>query len=167
MRRPRETIDAAMLATAIGIDARFESDIRALIPRNDCFRGVPKILRRPPGLFFVARIGIDNIDIGKIDVQLFEPIRRTPGSAAAVDWLLALRCFLNDRTKFLFPASSHVTRSHEHIHLSSLLTEAGGGGEIRTHEAFRPSGFQDRRIQPLCHPSRQNEVARSVPLLTR
>ena len=31
--------------------------------------------------------------------------------------------------------------------------EAGGGGEIRTHEAFRPSGFQDRRNQPLCHPS--------------
>src|SRR5438045_5647995 len=29
----------------------------------------------------------------------------------------------------------------------------GGGGEIRTHEAFRPSGFQDRRDQPLCHPS--------------
>ena len=31
----------------------------------------------------------------------------------------------------------------------------GGGGEIRTHEAFRPSGFQDRRDQPLCHPSRE------------
>ena len=30
-----------------------------------------------------------------------------------------------------------------------------GGGEIRTHEAFRPSGFQDRRIQPLCHPSKK------------
>jgi hypothetical protein len=31
--------------------------------------------------------------------------------------------------------------------------KTGGGGEIRTHEAFRPSGFQDRRNQPLCHPS--------------
>src|SRR5262245_21877000 len=31
--------------------------------------------------------------------------------------------------------------------------EENGGGEIRTHEAFRPSGFQDRRDQPLCHPS--------------
>ncbi len=30
----------------------------------------------------------------------------------------------------------------------------GGGGEIRTHEAFRPAGFQDRCNQPLCHPSR-------------
>src|SRR6266550_4162816 len=28
-----------------------------------------------------------------------------------------------------------------------------GGGEIRTHEAFRPAGFQDRCNQPLCHPS--------------
>ena len=33
--------------------------------------------------------------------------------------------------------------------------EGSGGGEIRTHEAFRPSGFQDRRDQPLCHPSRK------------
>ena len=31
--------------------------------------------------------------------------------------------------------------------------KGSGGGEIRTHEAFRPSGFQDRRDQPLCHPS--------------
>src|SRR5436190_9461592 len=156
-----------MLAPAIRIDARFEPDIGTLIARDDCFRGVPKILRRPPGLFFVARIGIDNIHIGKIDTEFLETIRRTPGRAATVDWLMALWFFLNDRTKFLFPVSSHVTRSHEHTHLSSLLTEAGGGGEIRSHEAFRPSGFQDRRIQPLCHPSRQNEVARSVPLLTR
>ena len=29
----------------------------------------------------------------------------------------------------------------------------GGGGGIRTHETFPPSGFQDRRIRPLCHPS--------------
>jgi hypothetical protein len=32
-------------------------------------------------------------------------------------------------------------------------TMGSGGGEIRTHETFRPSGFQDRRDQPLCHPS--------------
>jgi hypothetical protein len=35
---------------------------------------------------------------------------------------------------------------------------SGGGGEIRTHETFRPSGFQDRRDQPLCHPSGRNTV---------
>ncbi len=29
----------------------------------------------------------------------------------------------------------------------------GGRGGIRTHEAFRPAGFQDRCIRPLCHPS--------------
>ena len=34
-----------------------------------------------------------------------------------------------------------------------LENQERGGGEIRTHEAFRPSGFQDRRDQPLCHPS--------------
>ena len=39
--------------------------------------------------------------------------------------------------------------------------EASGGGEIRTHETFRPSGFQDRRNQPLCHPSRPNAHSRS------
>jgi hypothetical protein len=38
--------------------------------------------------------------------------------------------------------------------LSQVLDNKGyGGGEIRTHEAVRPSGFQDRRNQPLCHPS--------------
>src|SRR6266566_9836673 len=84
-------------------------------------------------------------------------------------WIGSWLCGVSLMTgrNFFFPPLAMVTRSHEHIRLSSLLTEAGGGGEIRTHEAFRPSGFQDRRIQPLCHPSRQNEFARSVPLLTR
>src|ERR671932_366431 len=40
-----------------------------------------------------------------------------------------------------------------------------GGGEIRTHEAFRPSGFQDRRDQPLCHPS-EEPLIRSRKLIT-
>src|SRR5713101_7224631 len=39
--------------------------------------------------------------------------------------------------------------------LKATRWQKRGGGEIRTHEAFRPSGFQDRRIQPLCHPSRK------------
>ena len=29
----------------------------------------------------------------------------------------------------------------------------GGGSRIRTYEGFPPSGFQDRRNRPLCHPS--------------
>ena len=40
-----------------------------------------------------------------------------------------------------------------------LLKKLGGGGEIRTHEAFRPSGFQDRRDQPLCHPSQRMVIS--------
>src|SRR5205807_10178213 len=34
-----------------------------------------------------------------------------------------------------------------------LHRRAGGGGGIRTHEAFRPAGFQDRSHKPLDHPS--------------
>src|SRR5262249_27503632 len=37
---------------------------------------------------------------------------------------------------------------------SNITAYESGGGEIRTHETFRPSGFQDRRDQPLCHPSK-------------
>ena len=45
--------------------------------------------------------------------------------------------------------------------LSRLFYLGSGGGEIRTHETFRPSGFQDRRNQPLCHPSRPGAHSRS------
>ena len=45
---------------------------------------------------------------------------------------------------------------------ASLQAKAGGGGGIRTHEAFRPAGFQDRSHQPLDHPS-ENLSATSVP----
>ena len=48
---------------------------------------------------------------------------------------------------------SVVTQNCYAIGLSCSFYEGSGGGEIRTHEAFRPSGFQDRRDQPLCHPS--------------
>jgi hypothetical protein len=33
------------------------------------------------------------------------------------------------------------------------LVQKYGGGGIRTHGTLRPSGFQDRRNRPLCHPS--------------
>ncbi len=33
------------------------------------------------------------------------------------------------------------------------LDKNGGWAEIRTQEGLRPAGFQDRCIQPLCHPS--------------
>ena len=35
----------------------------------------------------------------------------------------------------------------------SFPSASGGGGGIRTHEDFRPAGFQDRSHQPLDHPS--------------
>ena len=48
------------------------------------------------------------------------------------------------------------------IGLSCSCPEGSGGGEIRTHEAFQPSGFQDRRNQPLCHPSGAIPVGNSL-----
>ena len=33
----------------------------------------------------------------------------------------------------------------------------GGSGEIRTHGGFPHAGFQDRCIQPLCHPSERGK----------
>ncbi len=99
MSRPSKTINTAMLATAIGIDARFESDIRALIARDDCLRVVAKILRHSPRLFVFFRIGVDNIDIGKIDMELFETIGRTPGRPAANDRLTALWRLVDDRSE--------------------------------------------------------------------
>jgi hypothetical protein len=42
---------------------------------------------------------------------------------------------------------------------SNIALEDGGGGGIRTHEAFQPAGFQDRSHQPLDHPS----VSRGAP----
>lgn len=54
---------------------------------------------------------------------------------------------------------SVVTRMCYAIDRSCAVHEASGGGEIRTHEAFRPSGFQDRRNQPLCHPSGEEMCA--------
>jgi len=43
-----------------------------------------------------------------------------------------------------------VSRSREPTRWGS---HDGGGSGIRTHETLRPAGFQDRCIQPLCHPS--------------
>src|SRR5256885_4920021 len=44
-------------------------------------------------------------------------------------------------------------------------SEPGGGGGIRTHEPFRVSGFQDRRIRPLCHPDRKSTRLNSSHLV--
>src|SRR2546425_8759574 len=38
-------------------------------------------------------------------------------------------------------------------HSVALVGVVGGGGRIRTHGALQHSGFQDRRLKPLGHPS--------------
>ena len=48
--------------------------------------------------------------------------------------------------KSIFPVEVHQEREMPGL--------AGGGGGIRTHETLLgPNGFQDRRFQPLTHPS--------------
>src|SRR5215471_13268881 len=42
-----------------------------------------------------------------------------------------------------------------------LRTIRGGGSRIRTHGALRLSGFQDRRLKPLGHPSAERRVYRA------
>ena len=85
MGRPRVTINAAVLAAAIWIQARFETDVGTVVPSDDRLRPIPKILCRTPRLLLSRRIKIDTINVGHIDMQLFEPICRAPGRATPAD----------------------------------------------------------------------------------
>lgn len=60
----------------------------------------------------------------------------------------ALRAVCVSRT-----AASIRTAFSSHRFSSASTSSTGGGGGIRTHGDLRHSGFQDRRIRPLCHPS--------------
>lgn len=73
---------------------------------------------------------------------------------------------LRDETKFLSAISPNVSSSGQLIAgnnnypasvngiFTLFLNLNGGGGGIRTLVTlYRPNGFRDRRIQPLCHPS--------------
>ena len=118
--RPRKAVDAAMLAAAIRIDARLESDIRAVVPRDDRFRQVPEKLRLPPRLFllFTGRIDLHDIRVAEIDVKFFKPVGRIPRSASSMDRRRRRRCLFDDGDKLLlgcFTGPGHVTSSHEHI----------------------------------------------------
>ena len=42
MRRPRETVDAAVLATPIRVDGAVETDIGRIVPRDDLARGIER-----------------------------------------------------------------------------------------------------------------------------
>ena len=49
-------------------------------------------------------------------------------------------------------------RSNHWLSLAIARSADGGRGEIRTHGTLRPSGFQDRRNRPLCHPSKERKI---------
>ena len=52
------------------------------------------------------------------------------------------------------PARYWIVLKKEKAPLLGLVPSNGGGGGIRTLVTlYRPNGFRDRRIQPLCHPS--------------
>src|SRR5437773_1959642 len=68
MKRPRVTINAAMLAAAIRIDAGIEADVRAVVGGDDRARLVSKKLRGGAGAFFHRVISVFFV------VQRFEAI---------------------------------------------------------------------------------------------
>ena len=134
MHRSRETINATVLTSAIGIYARFEADVGAFIPRDDGFGRIAKKLRRSTRPFswravamrrrFLARIDIDNIRVVKIDMKFFEAIGRIARSAATSGLgrfsrvqrfaVLAVKSFPSPKIMLW-----HVISSLEHITLSS------------------------------------------------
>src|ERR1035441_2403539 len=91
-----KAVNAAVLATAIRIDTGLDSDIRTVVVRNDRFCAVAEKLRLASRPLFVAFIDLNNIDIAKIDMQLFEAISRTPRSASTVNHGRRRRSFFDD-----------------------------------------------------------------------
>src|SRR5438067_1334276 len=144
MGGPRETIDAAMLATAVRIYARLEPDVRAVVPRDDRFRLVAKELRLAPRplFFFAGRIDLDHVRIAEIDMQLFKPVRRIPGSASSMDRRRGRGRFLHDRDKLLFCSllrTGHCSSSHEHIWLSNASSASCLRGRLAEGVGFEPT----------------------------
>jgi hypothetical protein len=117
VRRPRVTIDAAVLASAIWVQARFKTDIRTGVAGDNGFRSVAKILRRREPCLFSPRPSIDCINVSQIDMQFLKSIRWTPRSAAPPKRPAALRRFFDDGPEFVF--RRHVISSHEHSDTSS------------------------------------------------
>jgi hypothetical protein len=115
--RPRVTINAAVLAPAIRIQARFESDVRTRIAGDNRFRSVAKILRRTSRCLFGFGLSVDDGSVSEIDMEFFKSIGGTPRRAAAPDCRTALRRFDDQRLKLL--GRRHGLSSHEHITASS------------------------------------------------
>ena len=146
MCRPGVTVNAAVLAPAIGIEARLETDIGAIVPSDDRFGSITKILCRAPRLFRCGNINIDRINVGQIDVQLFEPIRRAPGRATPSKGCVALRRFEDHRFKLF--VRRHVISSHEHITLSSKFLSSCYTFAPTTEHQFS-GGVAERLIAPV------------------
>ncbi len=78
MSRPRVTIDAAVLAAAIRIHARFESNVRAVVAGDNRLRPIAKILggaSRPlpwPAVALrrrgISRVNIDGVNVVNVDM---------------------------------------------------------------------------------------------------
>ena len=62
--RTRETIDAAMLAAAIGIHARFKANVGTVIPYNSLSRSVAKELRRAKRSLLGFAADVDYVRVG-------------------------------------------------------------------------------------------------------
>ena len=92
MGRPRVTIDAAVFATAVGIDARGEADVRAVVARDDRFGQVAVELRWRPGLFLLlARLAVRPLQlaVGLGQIGEFSFVLASAGLAAgAIDDVL-------------------------------------------------------------------------------
>src|SRR5262249_14595642 len=84
-------------------------------------------------------------------------LRRAPDDASVVSSLIlrhvAKCCRVSSDRLLAFGYSLTKEKNLRRFRKRADFLRKGGGGEIRTHEPFRPSGFQDRRDQPLCHPS--------------
>src|SRR5207244_7286872 len=104
MRRPRKTINAAMLTTAVRIHTGFKTHVRALVMSDDCFCGIAKIQSASAGtLGFRRGILLHYVGIFEIDMQFFETISRAPRSAAPVNRRRRRWSLIHDRDEFLFP----------------------------------------------------------------
>ena len=124
MCRPRITINAAVLATAIRIQACLKADIRAVVAGDDRLRTVAKELRNASRPFLIVKIAVNNIDILEINMQFVETVCRAPRRASSANRLRALRRFSNDRP-IILSHLPHLVSSHEHKPLSSSLKLVG------------------------------------------
>src|SRR5207253_10546096 len=124
MRRPREAISAPMLTTAVGIDARLETNIRAVVARDDRLRVVAKELRSQRWTF----VGFVRLDWLQLNMERLEPVCRISGCATAARRLDDRHLYIlmvsagqrrdcSPRTRLIFTAwrMGHDTCSHEQI----------------------------------------------------